>query len=213
MNEQPPTVFVVDDDESVRKSLVRLLKAMGYPATPYVSAKDFLEGWRLDPRPGCLVLDVQLPGLNGLELQQHLSETSSPLPIIFITGHGDIPMSVRAMKAGAIDFLSKPFQDESLLKAVQEAIARSQRADAQRVEYEVIAGRYAKLTQREREVMALVVRGLANKQIAAALGTSVKTIKIHRGRVMEKMQVRSVADLVRVSQKADIAAGGDGNTE
>jgi FixJ family two-component response regulator len=213
MNERPPTVFVVDDDDSVRKSLVRLLKAMGYPARPYASAKEFLEGWRLDPAPGCLVLDVQLPGLNGLELQAQLRATSCPIPIIFITGHGDIPMSVRAMKAGAVDFLAKPFQDESLLRAVQEAIARSHHAEAERAEHESVAGLYAKLTQREREVMALVVRGLANKQIAAALGTSVKTIKVHRGRVMEKMQVRSVADLVRLSQKADSASGSDGNTQ
>jgi RNA polymerase sigma factor (sigma-70 family) len=209
----PPTVFVVDDDDSVRKSLVRLLKAMGYPARPFASAKEFLERWRAEPLPGCLVLDVQLPGLNGLELQEHLCATSCPIPIIFITGHGDIPMSVRAMKAGAVDFLAKPFQDEALLWAVQEAIARSQRTEAERCERESVAANYAALTQREREVMALVVRGLPNKQIAAQLGTSVKTIKVHRSRVMEKMQVRSVADLVRASQKSGISTDGKGNTQ
>jgi RNA polymerase sigma factor (sigma-70 family) len=213
MNGPPPTVFVVDDDASVRKSLVRLLKSMGYPARPYSSAQEFLEGWRLDPVPGCLVLDVQLPGLNGLELQQYLSDTSCSIPIIFITGHGDIPMSVRAMKDGAVDFLAKPFQDEALLRAVQEAISRSQRAQAERAEHETVRALYATLTQREREVMALVVRGLPNKQIAAQLGTSVKTIKVHRSRVMEKMQVRSVADLVRASQKPGIGTGPEGNTQ
>jgi RNA polymerase sigma factor (sigma-70 family) len=213
MNGLPPTVFVVDDDDSVRKSLVRLLRAMGYPARPYASAKEFLETWRLDPAPGCLVLDVQLPELNGMELQEVLRQTACPVPIIFITGHGDIPMSVRAIKAGAVDFLAKPFQDEALLRAVQEAISRSQRAAAERAELDQAATLYATLTQREREVMALVVRGLSNKQIAAELGTSVKTIKVHRGRVMEKMQVRSVADLVRASQKTVDAAASPGNTQ
>jgi RNA polymerase sigma factor (sigma-70 family) len=213
MNGPPPIVYVVDDDDSVRKSLVRLLKSMDYPARPYASAKEFLEDWRLDPAPGCLVLDVQLPELNGLELQAYLRDTSCPIPIIFITGHGDIPMSVRAMKAGAVDFLAKPFQDESLLRAVQEALARSQRAEAERAEQERVAALYARLTQREREVMALVVRGLPNKQIAAQLGTSVKTIKVHRSRVMDKMQVRSVADLVRASQKSGIASVPEENTQ
>jgi RNA polymerase sigma factor (sigma-70 family) len=213
MNGPPPIVYVVDDDDSVRKSLVRLLKSMGYPARPYASAKEFLEGWRLDPAPGCLVLDVQLPGLNGLELQEYLRDTSCPIPIIFITGHGDIPMSVRAMKAGAVDFLAKPFHDESLLRAIQEALARSQRAEAERAEQERVAALYARLTHREREVMALVVRGLPNKQIAAQLGTSVKTIKVHRSRVMDKMRVRSVADLVRASQKSGIASVAEENTQ
>jgi RNA polymerase sigma factor (sigma-70 family) len=213
MNGPPPIVYVVDDDDSVRKSLVRLLKSMGYPARPYASAKEFLEGWRLDPAPGCLVLDVQLPGLNGLELQEYLRDTASAMPIIFITGHGDIPMSVRAMKAGAVDFLAKPFQDEALLRAVQEALARSERAESERAEQDRVAALYARLTHREREVMALVVRGLPNKQIAAQLGTSVKTIKVHRSRVMVKMQVRSVADLVRASQKSGIAAVTDENTQ
>jgi len=201
MNERTQTVFVVDDDDSVRKSLVRLLKSMGYPARPYASAREFLDDWRQDPAPGCLVLDVQLPGLNGLELQEQLGGSAFPIPIVFITGHGDIPMSVRAMKAGAVDFLAKPFQDEDLLRAVQEAIACDQERQANDAEREVVTGLFAMLTPREREVMALVVRGLPNKRIATALGTSEKTIKVHRGRVMEKMKVQSVADLVRAAQK------------
>ena len=201
MNDSAQTVFVVDDDASVRKSLVRLLKSMGYSAKPYASATEFLEDWCRDPRPGCLVLDVELPGLNGLELQDQLRSSATPIPIVFITGHGDIPMSVRAMRAGAVDFLAKPFQDEHLLRAVQEAIARDQERHAELAEREAVAGLFATLTPREREVMSLVVRGLPNKQIATELGTSEKTIKVHRGRVMEKMEVQSVADLVRASQK------------
>ncbi len=201
MSEHQHTVFVVDDDDSVRKSVVRLLKSMGYPARPYTSATEFLDAWREEPAPGCLVLDVELPGLNGLELQEKLHASAVTIPIIFITGHGDIPMSVRAMKGGAVDFLSKPFQDEDLLRAVQEAIARNESRQAEDAERAAIAGRFATLTPREREVMALVVRGLANKRIATELGTSEKTIKVHRGRVMQKMKLLSVADLVRASQK------------
>jgi FixJ family two-component response regulator len=196
-------VFVVDDDFSVRKSIVRLLKSMGYPARPYSSAREFLDDWRHDPAPGCLVLDVQLPGLNGLELQEKLRDAALPISIIFITGHGDIPMSVRAMKAGAVDFLAKPFQDDDLLRAVEEAIARDSELQAEYSERESLAELYGALTPREREVMALVVRGLPNKRIAAELGTSEKTIKVHRGRVMEKMRVESVADLVRAAQKLE----------
>jgi FixJ family two-component response regulator len=204
MSEIAQTVFVVDDDLSVRKSLVRLLKSMGYLARPFGSGKEFLDDWRNDPRPGCLVLDVQLPGLNGLELQEELRESVLPIAIIFITGHGDIPMSVRAMKAGAVDFLAKPFHDEDLLRAVQEAIARGQECQAEVAEREALSVRFATLTPREREVMTLVVRGFPNKRIASDLGTSEKTIKVHRGRVMEKMNVRSVADLVRASQKLEL---------
>ena len=140
MNERHHIVFVVDDDASVRKSLVRLLKSMGYPARPYASAREFLDDWRHDPAPGCLVLDVQLPGLNGLELQEQLRGSAFPIPIIFITGHGDIPMSVRAMKAGAVDFLAKPFQDEDLVRAVQEAIAQHDQEQAEHAEREAVAG-------------------------------------------------------------------------
>ena len=201
MIELAQTVFVVDDDDSVRKSLVRLLKSTGYPARPYASAREFLDHWRHDPAPGCLVLDVQMPGLNGLELQEQLSGLAFSIPIIFITGHGDIPMSVRAMKAGAVDFLAKPFQAEELLRAVQEAITRNEERQADHAEHNLVVQCFATLTAREREVMALVVRGLPNKRIATELGTSEKTIKVHRGRVMEKMKVQSVADLVRASQK------------
>jgi len=204
MTQRTQTVFVVDDDSSVRKSLVRLLKSMGYPARPYASASEFLDDWRHDPALGCLVLDVQLPGLNGLELREQLHGSAFPIPIIFITGHGDIPMSVRAIKAGAVDFLAKPFQDEDLLRALQEAIARDEHRQAEHAGREAVAGLFATLTPREREVMALVVRGLPNKRIATELATSEKTVKVHRGRVMEKMKVQSVADLVRASQKLGI---------
>jgi FixJ family two-component response regulator len=196
---------VVDDDESVRKSLLRLLKSMGFPAQAYASAREFLDHWQNDHGPGCLVLDVQLPGLNGLDLQEKLRSGAPPIPIIFITGHGDIPMSVRAMKAGAVDFLAKPFQDEDLLRAINEAIAHDDADQAERDERDAVAVLYRALTPREREVMALVVVGFPNKRIAAELGTSEKTIKVHRGRVMEKMQVQSVADLVRASQKLGLA--------
>jgi FixJ family two-component response regulator len=201
MSERAPVVFVVDDDDSVRKSLVRLLKSVGYAARSYASAGAFLDDWQRDPAPGCLVLDVQLPGLNGLDLQDLVRSSDCPLPIIFITGHGDIPMSVRAMKSGAIDFLPKPFQDESLLRAIREALALQERRRGERSARDAAAALHATLTPREREVMTLVVSGLANKQIAARLGACVKTIKVHRARVMEKMNVRSVADLVRVSQR------------
>jgi RNA polymerase sigma factor (sigma-70 family) len=203
MSERTLTVFVVDDDASVRKSVVRLLKAVGYPAKPYASAREFLIDWGHDPAPGCLVLDIQLPELNGLELQERILASSIPIPIIFITGHGDIPMSVRAMKAGAVDFLAKPFQDEDLLRAVREAITRGELRQARQFANEAIVRRFETLTPREREVMTLVVRGLPNKRIAAELGTSEKTIKVHRGRVMEKMSVQSVPDLVRAAQKLD----------
>ncbi|MGO9462767.1 MAG: response regulator transcription factor [Isosphaeraceae bacterium] len=204
VNDPSHFVFVVDDDASVRKSLLRLLTSVGYPARTYASANEFLDDWLRDPAPGCLVLDVQLPGLNGLELQEQLRQSAFPIPIIFITGHGDIPMSVRAMKAGAVDFLAKPFQDDDLIRAVQEAIARHNQHRAEHADREVVARLFATLTPREREVMALVVRGLPNKRIATELGTSEKTVKVHRGRVMEKMQVESVADLVRASQKLEL---------
>jgi FixJ family two-component response regulator len=201
MSEMAPVVFVVDDDDSVRKSLVRLLRSVGYATRAYASAAAFLDAWGHDPAPGCIDLDVHLPGLNGLDLQDRMKSSDRPLPIIFITGHGDIPMSVRAMKAGAIDFLPKPFHDESLLQAIEEALADQVRRQSERSEHDAATALHAKLTPREREVMMLVVSGLANKHIAAKLGTCVKTIKVHRARVMQKMNVRSVADLVRVSQR------------
>lgn len=204
MNKPLPTVFVVDDDPSVRKSLARLLRSAGYHAESFATAVEFLEHRRVHDAPGCLVLDVQMPGLNGLELQQELLDSPNPIPIVFITGHGDIPMSVTAMKAGAVDFLAKPFQDEDLLRAIREASARSQQKWAEYAEREVIQERYETLTPREREVMALVVCGLPNKQIGSRLGIGEKTIKVHRGRVMSKMQVRSVAELVQAALKIEI---------
>jgi FixJ family two-component response regulator len=201
------TVFVVDDDVEVRKSLVRLLKSAGYHTEAFSSAEAFLSSWEVNPVPGCVVLDIMMPGLNGLQLQQKLQSARDGLPIIFITGHGDIPSSVAAMKAGAVDFFPKPFNAEDLLGAVRDAIQRDARERGKRAELDAVAGRFAALTPREREVMALVVRGMLNKQIAAVLGASEKTVKIHRRRVMEKMQVQSVADLVRAAEKIGIRPG------
>lgn len=202
-----PTVFVVDDDEAVRKALARLLRSTGYQARGFASAEAFLACWTEDPAPGCLLLDISMPGLDGLQLQQCLNGSGHTLPIIFITGHGDIPSTVRALKAGAVDFLPKPLNEEALLKAVDEALGRDHRQRGERTERDWLSRRFETLTPREREVMALVVRGLLNKQIAAVLGASEKTVKIHRGRVMEKMKIHSVADLVRAAQKLDIVAG------
>ena len=197
------TVFVVDDDTSVCKSLLRLLNSAGHRAESFTCAEDFLARWESDPVPGCVLVDLQMPGLDGLQLQERLQTAEQSVPIIFITGHGDIPTSVKAMKAGAVDFLSKPLQDEDLLEAIQEALQRDQRDRIVQSEQAVIQRRYATLTPREREVMALVVRGMLNKQIAYDLGASEKTIKIHRGRVMQKMKVQSVADLVRAAGQID----------
>jgi RNA polymerase sigma factor (sigma-70 family) len=204
MTEPHPTVFIVDDDAAVRKSLMRLLNSAGYRPEGCASAEEFLDHWERNPTPGCVLLDIQMPGLDGLQLQQKLQACAVSIPIIFITGYGDIPMSVRAMRAGAVDFLPKPFRDEDLLGAVQQAILRDRQQRAEREDREAVEKRYAALTPREREVLALVVQGLLNKQIAAALGASEKTIKIHRSRVMEKMKVQSVADLVRAAERIGI---------
>jgi FixJ family two-component response regulator len=201
MTDIPPTVFVVDDDAAVRKSLVRLLKSAGYRVQAFSSADEFLAGWQKNPAPGCVLLDLMLPGMDGLQLQRTLQGSPHSIPIIFITGHGDIPASVSAMKAGAVDFLTKPFEDNALLLAVDEAILRDTRERAERAAHEAVVARFATLTPREREVMALVVRGLPNKRIGVELGVSEKTVKIHRGRVMEKMRVQSVAELVLAAQK------------
>jgi FixJ family two-component response regulator len=206
MMELPPTVFVVDDDPAMRKALVRLLKSAGYHAHPFASADAFLAGWQKDPLPGCVLLDLMLPGMDGLQLQRTLQGSPHSIPIVFITGHGDIPASVSAMKAGAVDFLTKPFEDSALLRAVDEAILRDTRARTEQADREAVVARFAVLTPREREVMALVVRGLPNKRIGIELGVSEKTVKIHRGRVMEKMQAPSVADLVLIAQKLTSAA-------
>jgi RNA polymerase sigma factor (sigma-70 family) len=194
------TVFVVDDDASVRKALARLVQSAGYQVTVFESAEQFLNDSSHD-RGACLVLDVRMPGLDGMELQKQLDARGITIPIIFITGHGDIPMSVRAMKAGAIDFLAKPFEDHILLDAIQSAISRHDETKKAKAEIDEIQSRIGKLTPREREVMSLVITGMLNKQIAYKLNISEKTIKVHRARVMEKMQAGSVAELVRLAEK------------
>jgi FixJ family two-component response regulator len=198
-----PTVFVVDDDASVRGALARLLHSAGYQTKTFASAEGFLAQSRFGA-PGCIILDVRMPGLNGLELQQALSAADGQLPIVFITGHGDVPMSVRAMKAGAEDFLPKPFDDEELLKAVALALSKSQREQNERTEVVKIRRRLSSLTPREREVLCHVVAGQLNKQIAADLSISEKTIKVHRARVMQKMGATSVAGLVAMAARIGI---------
>jgi FixJ family two-component response regulator len=196
-------VFVVDDELSVRKSVSRLLKAAGFNVETFASASEFLQRG-VEPSVSCLVLDIQMPELNGLELQRALAETDRCLPIIFITGHGDIPSSVRAMKTGATDFLTKPFHEKDLLDAIKRAHERSRQELLEKAEADEVRLRLATLTSREHEVLLQVLTGQLNKQIAATLGASEKTIKVHRGRVMHKMQVQSVADLVRLCEKAGI---------
>lgn len=200
MTEPDPTVFVIDDDASVRKSLTRLLGSAGYRTEAFASAREFLQRGA-SRGPGCLVLDLQLPDMNGLELQKALAQAAHSLPIIFISGHGDIPLSVRAMRGGAIDFLPKPFAVADLLRAISEALERSRRDMKVQRENAAIHERLARLTPREHEVMCGVVAGKLNKQIAAELGVGEQTVKVHRGRVMEKMAVRSVADLVRLVER------------
>ena len=205
MTANPSTVYLVDDDSSVRKALTRLIRASGYYVKAFASARDFLDDWRrADEAPACLVLDIRMPGLSGLDLQHELQAAKTLLPIIFITGHGDIPMSVKAMKEGAVDFLPKPLNDEELLRAIQQALVRADHDRVEQLEGEDLQRRLETLTPREREVMNLVVRGLLNKQIAFELGTVEKTIKVHRARVMEKMEVQSLAELVRLAERAGI---------
>ena len=193
-------VFVIDDDASMRDAVSRLLNAVGLTVQTFASAREFLGG-RLPDVPGCAVLDVRLPGLSGLDLQREMVERGIHIPVIFITGHGDIPMSVQAMKAGAVEFLTKPFRDQDLLDAVRSGIQLDRQGRKERAELAELREGLRQLTPREREVMSLVVAGLLNKQVALRLGTSEKTIKIHRGHVMRKMHANSLADLVRMSQK------------
>jgi len=197
-------VYVVDDDESVCRALARLIRSVGLTAETFRSAKAFLDYPPVD-RPACLVLDIRLPGPSGLDVQEALSQAGRDLPIIFITGHGTVPTTVRAMKGGALDFLQKPFNDQELIDCVQRALARSRQRLVERAERTKLQGRLDTLTPREREVLMQVITGKLNKQIAGDLGIAEKTIKVHRGRVMQKMQASSVADLVRMVEKLDVS--------
>jgi FixJ family two-component response regulator len=203
-------VFVVDDDISVRESLELLLRAEGWQPETFASAQEFLAHPRV-PVPSCLILDISLPGLNGLELQKRIAIDRTDMPIIFITGHGDVPKTVQAMKAGAVEFLTKPFSDEVLLSAIRQALERSRLVLSSQADLQVLRERHASLTPRERQVMALVVSGLLNKQVGAELGISEITVKAHRGKVMEKMKVDSLAGLVKIASKLSTArtAGSD----
>ena len=200
MAENKAVVFVVDDDPSMRRSLDNLLRSVGLDVQAFPSAQEFMPAKRPDV-PGCLVLDVRLPGMSGLTFQEELAKSGITLPVIFITGHGDVPMTVRAMKAGALEFLTKPFDDQVLLDAVHAAIERDRARRQQVAGLTALKARYDELTPREKEVMKLVVGGRVNKQIADALGLSVVTVKVHRGQVMRKMLAKSVADLVRMADR------------
>jgi FixJ family two-component response regulator len=203
MTETAPAVFVIDDDPSVRKALGRLLKASGFHATAFATAEEFL-GQAPPDGPACVVLDVRMPGMSGLDLQRVLAGGDAGLPVVFITGHGDIPMSVRAMKAGAVDFLVKPFDHQDLLAAVRQALARHAQARQAAAELAEVRRRAASLSPRERAVLECVVRGMLNKETGRALGVTEKTVKAHRAHVMRKMRARSLADLVRLAEKLGV---------
>jgi len=200
VNVAPPVVLVVDDDRSVRESLINLIRSAGFHVLAYESAKDVMQA-SLPAGPCCLVLDVRLPGLSGLELQQELLKARTAIPIIFITGHADVPMTVRAMKAGAVEFLPKPFRDSDLLDAIRDALTRATIAHDERIAVDVIRRKAALLTRREKQVMQALLTGLMNKQVAAELGISEITVKIHRRRIMEKMAAASMMDLALMIEK------------
>ena len=203
MTEKNTVVFIIDDDPSVRKSLSRLLRSIGQTVETFSSAEEFLARDRFNGI-GCILLDVQMPGLSGMDLQAALSKAETSMPIVFITGHGDIPMSVEAMRKGAVHFLTKPFDDNELLRAIGEAIEKDRKTKAEQTELQDLRERIRLLTPREYEILHYVITGMLNKQIAFTLGIAEKTVKIHRGRVMEKLHVDSVAELVRLAEKAGI---------